>query len=97
MQTQNRYLDDLARLLTNAAGAAKGIGHEIETIMRQQAERVMSSFDFVPRDEFEALKARLAKLEGELGSRGAKSAATARSSDRKKAEPGAKKKTSSGG
>ena len=65
MQVQNRILDDIAKLLTNAAGAAKGMSEEIETLVRQQAERVMASFDFVPREEFDVLKALVVKAQKE--------------------------------
>lgn len=52
----NRILDDLAKLLTDAAGAAQGVGREIETAFRAQAERALNSMDVVQRDEFEAVR-----------------------------------------
>jgi len=52
----NRLLDDFARLMTDAAGAAQGVRTEIETAMRAQAERVLSSMDVVQREEFEAAR-----------------------------------------
>lgn len=60
-QTTNRFLDDLAKLMTDAAGAAQGAGREIETLMRGQAERMLQGMDLVRRDEFEAVKAMAAK------------------------------------
>lgn len=57
MQTQNRLLDDLAKLVTGAAGAARGLQQEIETLIRQQAERLLDQMDLVRRDEFDAVKA----------------------------------------
>ncbi len=65
MQSQNRLLDDFAKLLTNAAGAAQGARKEIETIMRQQAERLKTEFDIVPRDDFEAVRAMAIKAREE--------------------------------
>jgi BMFP domain-containing protein YqiC len=55
-QTTNRVLDDLARLMTDAAGVARGMRNEAETLMRTQAERILADLDVVHRDEFEAVK-----------------------------------------
>lgn len=52
----NRILDDFARLMTDAAGAAQGVRHEVETAFRSQAERVLNSMDVVQREEFEAVR-----------------------------------------
>lgn len=57
MQTKNPFLDDFARLMTNAAGAAQGVGEEIQALVRAQAERFVADMDLVRRDEYEALKA----------------------------------------
>jgi len=66
-QTDNRLLDDVAKLFTNAAGAAQGVRQEIETVLRGQAERLVADMDLVPREEFDAVKdmARLAREENE--------------------------------
>lgn len=56
-QTTNRFLDELAKLMVDAAGAAQGVRGEIETVMRGQAERVLRDLDVVQREEFEAVKA----------------------------------------
>jgi BMFP domain-containing protein YqiC len=56
-QTNNRILDDLARLMTDAAGVAQGARREVETLMRGQAERLVAGLDLVPREEFEVVKA----------------------------------------
>lgn len=52
----NRILDDFAKLLTDAAGAAQGVRKEVETAMRAQMERILNSMDVVQRDEFEAVR-----------------------------------------
>lgn len=52
----NRILDDFARLMTDAAGAAQGVRQEFETAFRTQAERVLNSMDIVQREEFEAVR-----------------------------------------
>ena len=56
MQTENRLLDDLARLASSAMGAAAGVRAEIEARIKAQLERMMADIDRVPRDEFEAVK-----------------------------------------
>ncbi len=77
----NRILDEFARLMTDAAGAAQGVRREVETAFRAQAERILNSMDVVQREEFEAVKemavkardendrlaARLAAIEEKLG------------------------------
>jgi BMFP domain-containing protein YqiC len=64
-QTNNRFLDEFAKLMTDAAGAAQGVRREVETIMKSQGERVLRDMDVVRRDEFEAVKAMAAKAREE--------------------------------
>ncbi|MFB2550650.1 accessory factor UbiK family protein [Ensifer soli] len=52
----NRILDDFAKLMTDAAGAAQGVRREMETAFRAQAERVLNSMDVVRREDFEAVR-----------------------------------------
>ncbi|MFN0264447.1 accessory factor UbiK family protein [Tepidamorphus sp. 3E244] len=54
--TSNRLLDDLAKLMTDAAGMARGARTEVDTFMRSQAERVLNELEVVSREEFEAVK-----------------------------------------
>ena len=56
-QTTNRFLDEFAKLMTDAAGAADGLKREVTSIMRAQGERVLQGMDVVQREEFEAVKA----------------------------------------
>jgi len=56
-QTTNRFFDELARLMTDAAGAAQGLRGEAETLMRSQGERFLREMDVVQREDFEAVKA----------------------------------------
>jgi BMFP domain-containing protein YqiC len=79
-QSNNRFLDELAKLMTDAAGAAQGMRREVETLMRAQGERLLRDLDVVQREEFEAVKEmaakareenerlaqRIAQLEGEI-------------------------------
>ena len=57
MQTQNRVLDEIAKLMMTAAGAAQGAAREAETVLRGQLERLLSDLDMVTREEFDAMKA----------------------------------------
>jgi BMFP domain-containing protein YqiC len=52
----NRILDEFARLMTDAAGAAQGVRREVETAFRAQSERILNSMDVVQREEFEAAR-----------------------------------------
>ena len=56
-QTNNRLLDELAKVMTDAAGAAQGVRREAESLFRNRAERVLRDLDVVQREEFEAVKA----------------------------------------
>ncbi len=80
MQTRSKLLDDLAQLMTNAAGVAQGVREEAETAFRSRFERFIAQAELVTREEFEAtrdmaqkareenaaLSARLAALEARL-------------------------------
>ena len=80
-QTNNRLLDELARMMTDAAGAAQGVKRDVETMFRSQGEKWLRDMDVVQREEFEAVKAmaekarteneelkqRIATLEAKLG------------------------------
>jgi len=67
VQTTNRFFDEVARLMNDAAGAAQGMRREVETLFRNQAERILRDLDVVKREDFEAVKdmARLAREENE--------------------------------
>jgi BMFP domain-containing protein YqiC len=52
----NRFLDDIARLATDAAGAAQGVRREVETVVKTQIERLLRDMDVVTREEFEAVR-----------------------------------------
>jgi len=55
-QTTSRLFDELARLMTDAAGAAQGARKEFEAMIRTQAEKILRELDVVPREEFEAVR-----------------------------------------
>lgn len=52
----NRVLDELAKLVTDAAGAAQGVRREVETAFRSQGERVLNTLDVVQREDFEVVR-----------------------------------------
>ena len=52
----NRILDEFAKLMTDAAGAAQGVKRVVETAFRGQAERILNSMEIVQREEFEAVR-----------------------------------------
>jgi BMFP domain-containing protein YqiC len=66
-QTSNRFFDEMARLMNDAAGVAQGVRREFDTLFRHQAERILRDLEVVQREEFEAVKemARLAREENE--------------------------------
>ncbi len=79
-QTSNRFFDELAKLVTDAAGMAQGVAKEVETAVKARAEGFVADMDLVKREDFEvvrdlaikareeneALAARLAALEERL-------------------------------
>ncbi|HKQ96146.1 MAG TPA: accessory factor UbiK family protein [Aestuariivirgaceae bacterium] len=81
--TSSRFFDELAKLMSNAAGAAQGVRKEFDSVVRTQIERAMSGMDVVQREEFEAVRdmaarareenerlaARLAELESKIESK----------------------------
>jgi BMFP domain-containing protein YqiC len=90
----SRILDDLGRLMTDAAGVASGVRREIDGIVKSQIERLLRDADVVTREEFDAvremavlardendaLKARIEALEARL---------SGEEKPAKKAKPGA--------
>lgn len=64
-QTNNRLLDELAKMMTDAMGAAQGARREVETVLRAQAERVAHEMNLVSREDFEAVKAMAQKAREE--------------------------------
>jgi BMFP domain-containing protein YqiC len=79
-QTNNRFFDDVAKLVTDAAGVAQGVGKEMETALRARFESFIADLDLVRREDFEVardlavaarvevdrLKARVEALEARL-------------------------------
>lgn len=54
--TSSRFFDELAKLATNAAGAAQGVRREIDTLVKAQVERVLNDVGVVKREDFEVVR-----------------------------------------
>ena len=64
-QTSNRFLDEMSRLMNDAAGVAEGVRREVATLVQSQMERVLRDMDVVTREEHEAVKEMAAKAREE--------------------------------
>lgn len=67
MQTENRFFDDLARVMSGAMSAAGGMREEAEARLRQHFEAMFARMDLVRREEFNVVRdmAALARQENE--------------------------------
>ena len=65
MQTENRFLDDLARVASGALGSLAGVRTEVEARLKHQFKRILEEMDLVSREEFDAVKAMAAKARKE--------------------------------
>ena len=65
MQTDNRILDDLAKVATSALGTLQGVRGEVEERLREQFERVLATMEIVTREEFDAVRAMAAAARSE--------------------------------
>lgn len=66
MQTQNPFLDEVAKLTTAAMGIAQAAGEEAKAAFRSQADRMAAELDLVRRDDLDALRAEIAALRAEV-------------------------------
>ena len=57
MQTNNKFFDDMSKVMTSAMGVAQGAKEEAETTMKSWIDRWLADRDFVTRQEFDAVKA----------------------------------------
>jgi BMFP domain-containing protein YqiC len=65
MQSENRFFDDLAKMINGVAGTVAGAGREAEAAMRERAKEFVGRMDFVSREEFEAVKEMAARARAE--------------------------------
>ena len=66
MQTQNPFLDEMAKLTQAAVGIAQAAGEEARTAFRAQSDKWAADLDLIRREEFEALKAEVASLRTQI-------------------------------
>ncbi len=66
MQTQNPFLDEMAKLSTAAMGLAQAASEEAKAAFRAQADRMAAELDLIRRDDLDALKAEVASLRAEV-------------------------------
>ncbi len=71
-QTSSRIMDEFAKLMNGAAGAAQGIKREVETAVRSQMERFLGDMDIVQREDFEAVREMAVKAREENDALGKK-------------------------
>ena len=65
MQTENRFLEDVAKLATSALGTVQGMAQEVEGLVRQQLDKVLGRMDLVSREEFEVVREMAANARAE--------------------------------
>jgi hypothetical protein len=54
--TSSRFFDEIAKLMSNASGAAQGVRKEIDTMVQNQVERVLNNLNVVKREEFDVVR-----------------------------------------
>ena len=57
MQSNNRMFEDAAKLAGGALGVMESVRREVEALVQQQFERLLTRMDLVTRDEFETVRA----------------------------------------
>ncbi len=65
MQSENRFFDDLSKLINGIAGTVAGVGREAEAGARERAKQWVAGMDFVSREEFDAVKTMAANARAE--------------------------------
>ena len=63
--TNSRFFDELAKLMTSAAGAAQGVRKELDTLVQTQVERVLNNLNVVKREDFDVVKDMVEKARSE--------------------------------
>ncbi|MFS4439617.1 accessory factor UbiK family protein [Paracoccaceae bacterium GXU_MW_L88] len=65
MQTQNKFFDDMSKMMNSAFGVAQGAKDEAETAFKSWIDRWLAERDFVTREEFDAVRAMAQKAREE--------------------------------
>ncbi len=87
MQTTNKILDDLARVATSTLGTLQGVRDEMESRLREQFERILTSMDLVTREEFDAVREMATRARQENEAQAKRVAALEKAQGIKKAAP----------
>ena len=66
MQTENKIFEDFAKMANGFAGTMAGMAREGESQFKEKLKGWVGGFDFVSRDEFEAVKAMAAAARDEV-------------------------------
>ncbi|MFD1797675.1 accessory factor UbiK family protein [Paracoccus aurantiacus] len=56
MSSQNKFFDDMSRMMTNAMGVAQGAKSEAENAFNSWIDRWLAERDLVTREEFDAVR-----------------------------------------
>ncbi|AUM73689.1 accessory factor UbiK family protein [Paracoccus jeotgali] len=56
MTGQNKFFDDMSRMMTNAMGVAQGARSEAETAFNSWIDRWLAERNLVTREEFDAVR-----------------------------------------
>ncbi len=54
--TSSKFFDELAKLMSNASGAAQGVRKEIDSLVQSQVERILNNLNVVKREEFDVVR-----------------------------------------
>jgi BMFP domain-containing protein YqiC len=63
--TSSRFFDEIAKLMTNATGAAQGVRKEVDSLVQAQVERVLNNVNVVKREEFDVVRDMVEKARAE--------------------------------
>ncbi len=66
MQSQNKFFEDLSKIVNGAAGTVAGMAREAESSVRDRARDWVGGLDLVSREEFDAHKDMLAAARAEI-------------------------------
>jgi BMFP domain-containing protein YqiC len=81
MQSQSKIFDDIAKVVSGAAGTVAGIAREAEAGARERAREWVGGLDLISREEFEVQKDLLAAAQAEIAALEARLAAIEASRD----------------
>jgi len=56
MQSENPLIADFVKLMNSAAGTFAGMTREVRDSARERMKETMGGFDFISREEFDAVK-----------------------------------------